>query len=178
MGGVRDDDVMGSTHDSPNSYGVDGYASLDRQNSTGFVVSDEEAVVMRSFDRQISDIEDRLSASGNEEVSNHKESDDFSSPGRIKEERQLLSSSFKETHRSYVQGTASRPSPVVSFELEGTLNVRAEESYDDGRLTPHTVDYKDGASSPMTEISGSPRAPKAVTMTTTRGKDRWGGVRG
>ncbi|XP_022339802.2 PDZ domain-containing protein 7-like isoform X3 [Crassostrea virginica] len=168
VGGVRDNDVMGSAHDSPNSYSVDGYTSLDRQNSTGFVVSDEEAVVMRSFDRQISDIEDRLSAIGNEEVSNHEESDDFSSPGRIKEERQLLSSSFKETHRSYVQGTASRRSPVVSFELEGTLEVRAEESDDDGRLTPHTVDYKDGASSPMTEISGSPRAPKAVAMTTTR----------
>lgn len=142
---------MESAHASP----IHQDASVNRQESTGFIVYDEEDV-MRSFDRQISDLEERYSGFENNEDSAKEDSMSFSTQDVLIDESEL-SILQVETHGN---STAKSKRHSVSFELTDTEDKTGEDDDVDVGRARQTDRHTDGGTSPMTEISGSPRVPK------------------
>ncbi|XP_061184785.1 uncharacterized protein LOC133192790 [Saccostrea echinata] len=143
---------------------VNPYASIERQLSTGFVVSDEEIVVMRSFDRQIGDSEEIHSLPSDTEHLVQNESDSVSSSEKIKHE-------IKNRNLLKYESTSFRSSkPQLSpLELqEQTILLPVNQSKKDEVDNRQKEDHKDPGSSPMTEISGNLKMPKTPEKDKTR----------
>lgn len=151
---------MKSAHTSP----IHQYTSVNRQESTGFIVYDEEDV-MRSFDRQISDLEERYSGFGNNEGSAKEDSMSFSTQDVLTENSEV-SIMPVETHSN---STAKFSRRSVSFELTDTEDKTEEDDDVDVGRIQQTDGHTDGGTSPMTEISGSPRVPKFSAKASSRG---------
>lgn len=155
---VKED--MKSAHTSP----IHQNTSVNRQESTGFIVYDEEDV-MRSFDRQISDLEERYSGFGNNEGSAKEDSMSFSTQDVLTENSEV-SIMPVETHSN---STAKFSRRSVSFELTDTEDKTEEDDDVDVGRIQQTDGHTDGGTSPMTEISGSPRVPKFSAKASSRG---------
>lgn len=151
---------MESAHASP----IHQDASVNRQESTGFIVYDEEDV-MRSFDRQISDLEERYSGFENNEDSAKEDSMSFSTQDVLIDESEL-SILQVETHGN---STAKSKRHSVSFELTDTEDKTGEDDDVDVGRARQTDRHTDGGTSPMTEISGSPRVPKFSAKASSKG---------
>ncbi|XP_062568351.1 uncharacterized protein LOC134230537 [Saccostrea cucullata] len=145
---------------SPIQKEVNPYASIERQLSTGFVVSDEEIVVMRSFDRQIGDSEGISSSLSDTEHSVQNDTDLESSPEKMEhkvEKRNVL------TYESTSFNNSKPQLLPIEFQDQTMLPVNHDE-VDNRRKENH----KDSGSSPMTEISGNIGMPKTPVKDKTK----------
>lgn len=145
--------------------------SIERHGSTGFDITDEEDVVMRSFDTQIDDFEGEDLAVRERGYSTQNDLGSLSSSEDLKFCEKRSSSrrnsltdglnNLKIIQHQQLMDDSHEPPALIFSNRTGD---------DDGKQAPQKKDYVDGASSPMTEISGSPRLSKTLTKVKPKGK--------
>jgi hypothetical protein len=129
--------------------------SVERHGSTGFDITDEEIVVMRSFDTQIDDFEGENVSLKEREYSTQGQ------PGDLKFNETSFSSRTNDLPIwKITQQENSQEPPALIF---------PQRMDDGGRHVRQRKNHVDGASSPMTEISGSPRLSNTLTKSKPKG---------